>query len=682
MALLGCESPKAPTFFTRLTIPFSKDMFDIYDLRDEIEGSKDSIRLVILNDSVLIDISRAVDPVKVEDNLSADPTSDSTEGSVNNDLTFREEISEDMSLGTLAPPAIRNLHGQTVPIPPFSFADASVAIDFDSLVSAGAVSGIIVATLTNGIPITFDTLFYELVDPSQPGTPIASFLFLNLAHNITMSRSDTIDYNPENPVNVTSPIEVRISGHSTGSNGVPVTVDTSDAIHMILGFDLICRNITGRIQPQVLVRTDSVKSTSNSLIDSARISQGQITFQVRNNDFPVGATIDYVSPDFIAGNGASLSGTIAIPSVPGDTTPRYTIVLDGYTLRPSRPATIGNQYFYFSYVLSSEGSSVPITIQNNQGVVVTSTIDTMKFDWISGTLAEETIDISPRSEAISIEDIDSITLTAAYLEIIAEHNIQFPIALDLDILGKKSSTQQQRTVHVVGDFQRYTGPLGGSRRDTIRTGSAQSDEIAQLFNILPDSITASGSAVIGDALQSGTVTRNDSIKVTLSIRAPMVFSLANDSTRNIIRPKPRKMDLSDRVQELLADNVESVNMTGHIENHFPVGVEVQFFIDTVARSDSAFYDSAVFVYPQIPLRISKATTHPVSGLVTAPTIKELDLPLDQSEYEWLFNTRAEKYRGLRIRLLGTGGTVKVSSRDHVKINTDFEVELKVDENLP
>ncbi len=681
MALLGCESPKAPTFFTRLTIPFSKDMFDIYDLRDEIEGSKDSIRLVILNDSVLIDISRAVDPVKVEDNLSADPTSDSTEGSVNNDLTFLEEISQDMSLGTLAPPAIRNLHGQTVPIPPFSFADASVAIGFDSLVSAGAVSGTITATVTNGIPVTFDSLVYRLVDLNGPDT-IASFTFLELDPNETQSRSFTIPYDPESPVNVNSPIHVYASGHSTGSNGTPVFVDTSDGIHMRMGFDLICRNITGLIQPQVLVRTDSVKSTSNSLIDSARISQGQITFQVRNNDFPVGATIDYVSPDFIAGNGASLSGTIAIPSVPGDTTPRYTIVLDGYTLRPSRPATIGNQYFYFSYVLSSEGSSVPITIQNNQGVVVTSTIDTMKFDWISGTLAEETIDISPRSEAISIEDIDSITLTAAYLEIIAEHNIQFPIALDLNILGKKSSTQQQRTVHVVGDFQRYTGPLGGSRRDTIRTGSAQSDEIAQLFNILPDSITASGSAVIGDALQSGTVTRNDSIKVTLSIRAPMVFSLPNDSTRNIIRPKPRKMDLSDRVQELLADNVESVNMTGHIENHFPVGVEVQFFIDTVARSDSAFYDSAVFVYPQIPLRISKATTHPVSGLVTAPTIKELDLPLDQSEYEWLFNSRAEKYRGLRIRLLGTGGTVKVSSRDHVKINTDFEVELKVDENLP
>lgn len=679
--LVACESPKAPTFFTSLTIPFSKDRFDIFDLQDEIEGSRDSIRLLILNDSVLIDISRAVDPVTVADNLSADPTTDSTEGVVRNDLEFSEEVSQSVSLGRLAPVEIRNLHGQNVPVPPFGFSNASTTLGFDSLQTAGAVSGTIVATITNGIPVTFDTLQYYLVDLVGPDT-IANFLFLNLAPLQTMTRSYTIPYDPEFPVDVTSPVHVFLSGHSTGSNGTPVPVDTSDAIDMTMVFDLTCRNITGIVPAQTLVRTDSVKSTSNSVIEEAVINTGRITYTIRNTNFPVGATINYTSLDFLDPQGDFLTGTITIPIQSGGTI-TDSILLNGYTLRPFHAATMGNQYFYFSYTLTSEASSTPVTIENNQGVMVTTTLDTIKFDRITGRLAEETIDIDPRSESINIEDIDSVTLEAAYLEIIAEHNIQFPIALDLNVIGRRTATQQERTAHIAGTFERYTGPAGGSRRDTIRTTAIQADTIAQLFSLLPDSIIASGSAIIGDnsGAFSGTVTRNDSIKVTLSLRAPLIFSLPNDTTRNVIQPKPREMDLGESVQDLLANSVESILMSGEIENHFPVGVEVQFFIDTIARPDSTFYDSAVFVYPQTPLLIGKATTDPVTGLVTAPTTKTLDLPVDQSEYEWLFTTSATKYRGLRIRLLGTGGTVKVSSTDHVRVDTDFQVELKIDEDF-
>jgi hypothetical protein len=684
LLLVSCESPKAPTFVSKLKLPLNVQTYNIFDLQEDLRDSKDSVELIILSDSVLIEIGRTVDPIKVEDNLKADPTTDSTDGSIENDLDIDETVDTSVTLGYLAPDGIDAFHGQTTPVPAFGFPGAAVEIEFDSVETAGAVSGTILITLFNGTTIPFDTVLCDLVD-SDLVTVLASFQFLNLQPLTGQTRSYEIPYDPDNPVNVNNPPYLVLSGHSPGTGTNAVLVDTTDAILLNCVFDLTCRNVTGTVKPQYFVRSDSVKSTSNSLIEEAIITSGQISLSIVNNGFQVPARIRYTSADFIRPDGTPLADSVNVSADSGSVVP-IVVPLGGYKLRPQNLGTPGNQRFYFDYTITTAASTGPVMMQNEQGVRVFSSIDTIRFSEITGRLINEEIDVSPRSEKLDIEAVDSIQFQNAYLEVITEHAIQFPITLDLDVVGKKNGSQ--RSTQIAGTIQPYTGGPGGSRRDTIR--STNSAEVAALLSLLPDSIVSSGVATIGDALGNyrGTVTSGDSVTITVAIRAPLVFSLPVDSTRNIIKPDPKGLDMGDKIQELVSDNFESVAITGTIANHFPVGVEVQFMIDTVQRAtEDAFYDSAVFRFPDPPLKINKGTTN-AQGIVTAPTVATLEYFLDRSMFEWIFyridpltGDPLQNYQGLRIRLMGSGATVKVTSTDYVGVNTQFEVEFRFDEDV-
>lgn len=151
------------------------------------------------------------------------------------------------------------------------------------------------------------------------------------------------------------------------------------------------------------------------------------------------------------------------------------------------------------------------------------------------------------------------------------------------------------------------------------------------------------------------------------------------------------MDIGPGDKERLYERLKSVTITGKIINHFPVPITVQFFIDSSSvdpPTEVKFYDSLSaikFVYPYTPLLINKGVTN-AGGIVTAAEEMDIRYELDQSEYQKIFDSsidsvKAEIYRGLKVKLLGTGGFVQVSSTDYIDVNASVEFEFFIDEHI-
>ncbi|MBL7994760.1 hypothetical protein JNM05_05260 [bacterium] len=667
--------PKMPTVNAKLTIPLTNEHYDIYRLKKDLENKKDSLKLAIVSDSVLLTINHN-EHVQIGDNLDTDPTVDSTDGLINDDLKLRDSTTTSFSLGVLGPASIDALANTNVIIPVFSFPQRSKTVTFAKFTGATILNGsTIKTTVTNNTQVGFDSLMIVII--GQNNARLDSFKAVVSSLGDTDTRVKTFT----STTTVTTPFTVRAYGHSTGS-GSSVLVDTSLSVSIKMVVDITGSSITGRFPSQVITRVDSFKTSSNSVIDSGYISSGKLTLNFTKT-IPVNATVLFTSEDFDSA-GQSLTRSIRVTN----STAPVILLLNKWRVVP-KDATIGNQYLDYNYTYTTDSISAtgtPQTMANGQGIKVLATLDTMKFSRLRATLAQEQVDLDRSTQSIDIKHLDSIQIKRAFFEIITDHRISFPMSLDVTITGKRLPNIT-RTARIIADIPPYTS--GASQQDTVRTTNY--DEVADLLSILPDSIIVTGMVFVGDDIASGVVNRDDFINAQINLRAPLVFKLFGDSTSNLVKTDPSKIDISENQKQKLYDRLKSISIKGKIRNHFPVPISVQFFIDS-SRIDPPteirFYDSTSavkFTYPYAPLLINKGITN-AGGIVTSAEEMEINYELDQSEYQRIFDSRIDSvkasiYRGLKVKLLNTGGFVQVSSDDFIDVNTDLEFEFFIDEHI-
>ena len=672
--LVSCETPRLPSLDATMTVPLTTEHYDIYRLKKDLENGKDSLQLAIVSDSVLLTINHD-ERVIIGEHLDADPTVDSTNGVISNDLKLKDSVTTTFSLGLLGPGSIDALHNTTVTIPAFNIPQRNKTASFNNFTAATVLNGSTIrTTITNNTQANFDSLVIVII--GQNLVRVDSF---KIAVNTGGTQNQTRTFS--STTTITTPLTVRVFGHSTGSTG-SVLVDTSRAVSVKLVADVTGSSITGRFPSQTVTRVDSFKSSSNSVIDSGYIETGKITLNFTNLGLPVNAWLFFTSSDFDSA-GIKLNRTVRVP-----TASPVIIKLNKWKIAPSG-STIGNQYLNYQYVIRTDSvpaSAPPTTIANGQGIKVKATLDTLKFSRLRAKLAQEQVDLDRTSQYIDIKHLDSIQIKRAFFEIITDHRIPFPISLDITITGKKLPNAT-KTAHIFANIPAYVS--GTSRKDTVQTTNY--DSVAALLSLLPDSIIVSGKVFVGDNITSGVVNRDDFINAQINLRAPLIFSLPNDTSRNVVKTDPSLMDIGPGDKERLYERLKSVTITGKIINHFPVPITVQFFIDSSSvdpPTEVKFYDSLSaikFVYPYTPLLINKGVTN-AGGIVTAAEEMDIRYELDQSEYQKIFDSsidsvKAEIYRGLKVKLLGTGGFVQVSTTDYIDVNASVEFEFFIDEHI-
>lgn len=661
-----------PSVNVKLTVPLSNEYYDIFRLKKDLEKTTDSLELRILSDSVLLNI-RHNEHVQVGDHLDADPTVDSTNGTINNDLNLRDSVTVTYLLGALAPITVDTLHNKNRIIPAFNIPSTSRTATFNNFTAVTALSGSTLRTvITNNTQAHFDSLTVVIIDQSNNARMDSFKTIVNAGatqSNVKTFSSTTV---------VHSPFSVRVYGSSTGS-GTSVPVDTNRVLSIKTVTDFSGSSITGRFPSQTIVRADSFKSSSNSVIDTGYVESGKITINFTNLGLPINSWLFFHSPDFDSA-GSKLNRAFRVTT---GANPPVVIRLNNWKATPST-STIGNQYLNYDYVIRTDSSVNPAsTITNGQGVKVKATLDTMKFSRLRAKLARDSVNVNRTSQATDIKHLDTITVKRALFEIITEHRIPFPMSLDISITGKRVPNLT-KTIHVVTPIPAYT--TGTSRKDTIQTYN----QVAQLLNIVPDSIIVSGKVYIGDNVTSGAVNREDFVSTKINLRAPLLFSLPIDTVRNVVKTDPSEITISEKNKERIYERLKSVMITGKVVNHFPVPISVQFLVDSSSfgvPTEVKFYNtpSALkFIYPYAPLFINKGTTN-ASGIVTTGTEVNINYLLDQSEYQKIFNPRIDSvkaaiYHGLKVRLLGTGGDVQISADDFIDVKTNIEIEYFIDED--
>ncbi len=668
LLLLGCDKPKAPSFLADIEIPLFKNK---YDYRD-IDGKGYSADTTATGDTVLVDIDRT-EPFTVKDNLKADPTNHTTAGTINNDLRIRDSVTTNYSLGLLAPPGVDALHNTTAVIPGFVIPNTSKNINFPTFTSVTAYTGTLRVVVTNNTQVT-DTALYVVVFNSSNGVRLDSFKLTTLTTGSSQTHTRTF-FAPADTIAIT-PITVRVSGGSSGSVG-SVLVDTSRAVSVKTVFDITASSITGLFPAQTIIKNDSVQSNSNSTIDTAVISSGKIDFRVTRKSLTVSSTVTITSSDFIKPGGGQLDTFITMPA--NGTFLIKSVNLTGYRFRPSGyDIGLNKQYARYTATIVTSASGSSSTIANGHGDTIKVSVDTLKFGKVVGILNNENVNISQRTKDVSIKYLDSIVINSAYLLITTEHQIQFPVtSLNLNISGTRGgSTVTLPTIN--GSMNAWTG--GPPQRDTIYSVTG----VKSLLSLLPNTLTFSGNAIVGDGTTSGSILSTDSFKVKVSLRAPLIFKLPNDTTKNIIQPDPHSLGMGDTLKQRLHDKLLGVTIRATIKNHFPVPVSIRFFVDSVSQP-VPFYNTPSafkFVYPYMPLTINKGTTDPITGLVTASNDTTITYTLTPAEYQRIFVPGVPIYGGFKARLLGTGaGFVQITTRDFLNVDAHIEIEFLIDEDL-
>ncbi|HMW34188.1 MAG TPA: hypothetical protein PLH27_04725 [bacterium] len=678
----ACEKPVEPQFTSALRFPLSKDIYDIFDLKKDIENGKDSLAVDIISDSVVIRIFDR-ETIHAGDELNVDPTSDSADAAINNDLKVRDSVDINLRLGDLAPGFWSGLHGTNAVIPAFNMPGSYTptsrnTTQFTQFKSATLYSGNVALRFTNNTSCAMDSLNVVIFN-STSRTRIDSFVIKNIPATLGSVSQKSITYPAPSSKVVRDSVTIRIAGYSSGS-GSSELVDSTAALAIHIVSDITASSVTGKFPSQTISNTDSIVSDSQSDIDSAYIERGSIRLNIRPLGLSVNASVTFTMYDFVDNNGVPLTRSFNIIAGQNST---QILDLKNYRLIPNWSVSSSRFVDYRYTIVTVASTNNNTVISNGNGVRVVAVVDSLHFSRMRGTLSNEDFTISNRSQDVNIRDLDSIQLRSAFFEIITSHRIPFPVAMSMTLTGKRGTRSASTVIN--GSLNKYTSGTD-PQRDTLRTPLAEYDEVAALLNLVPDSIYVSGGAIVGDNVANGVITKQDSIDVRINLRAPLVFKLPNDSTKNRIRPTPHVFDVGEGTRKRIYSNLESVRITGTIKNHFPVPVSVQFIIDSTADA-ARFYDSTnayKLVYPSSPLIIGAGQVNSSTGLVTAPTTTTLDYALNKTEFQRLFAPEITKrFRGIKAKLMQTPGTdfVKVSSADYVDLDTEIEIEVQIDENL-
>jgi hypothetical protein len=143
---------------------------------------------------------------------------------------------------------------------------------------------------------------------------------------------------------------------------------------------------------------------------------------------------------------------------------------------------------------------------------------------------------------------------------------------------------------------------------------------------------------------------------------------------------PDTLEIDEDAQEIIRDNIQSIDLEARVENHLPFGVEVMLFFDDV-RGDSTLY--APGITPDLtvgPLVLEPASTgpdpqNPGYEVATVATESVLSVNLEKEEIRLFENERV--FQGTRITVLGTDGVmVRVRASDYLRIRANLSVGVR------
>ena len=144
-------------------------------------------------------------------------------------------------------------------------------------------------------------------------------------------------------------------------------------------------------------------------------------------------------------------------------------------------------------------------------------IDTLSFQEITGFIDPVIVDIDPVEEVIELpEELKNFQFHQVEMKLDFQSNISLPVFLDLTLTSFNDETGDSAVKSIY-------------HHNIIDTPIVYIDNAQQLINILPNRITATGKAEVGDPEVLGKVSSTDTLSGLLTVAAPLSF-IINDSS--------------------------------------------------------------------------------------------------------------------------------------------------------
>ncbi len=432
------------------------------------------------------------------------------------------------------------------------------------------------------------------------------------------------------------------------------------------------------IPAQSVTREDvTALDTEDKSLTLARIDKGALYIDI-NNHLNVGADFDIVLLNLVDENDQPRHIPLAVNE---NQTSNTSIDLSGLSLRNhARP---GDPVTDIAYRLEAvtRASNGAVRISSTDSIEVSVRMDSVYIGYFEGDVGtvELTIDPIEQNDVLDGADIDgSFSFPDVRLVFDFYNEINFPISTSLKISGYvRDAAGGQITDSVTVNVQKTiaAGQSGQPVKTTlVLDANSSAPSIVDLMSIFPTDIVVSGKSVVSG---SGSVAADDVIRAKYRIESPLTLQIDQPIRFESSRGEITESDLDADTRGRITRDVSALNMALNIENGWPVGADVTFYL---AADSAALFDSTIIDPRQkliIPLKINAGSVDG-DGYVTEETVSSVPVSLDSTQLK-IFNN-IPLYYGFVTSIAATPQKVTLRKHDALSVDGSIKVKVKVDPN--
>ncbi len=559
------------------------------------------------------------------------------------------------------------LIGDTLlPYPDFSEASEGTE-EYSHYESVHILSGNIWLTFHNEMFLNIDAgMSVKLYNNDGSGTQIGEFIFNSPIPTGTSVNSELLnlaDKTISNKIRVVYSIPIM-------GNALP-TILTDEMKQGYYFSDmfmdkLVVDEARAIVPDQEFVYSDSLLLPEGDIhLRRAVVDKGGLIIRL-NNNISINAQVQITMPDFVKNGNPKTINTLLSP---GEQTVEN-VALDGWELINSvDPASIiDNIHIEVSSMIGSNGAIVPISASDS--VTIEIVADSLYFSFIEGDIAKLNFEIEPtESEAIDFpSELESgLRLPDLEMRLLFENEIDFPIDLDLHIVGYRIKNEQVvDSVHITLAEVIQKNSIAPETEIVLNEGSS-SPSIVDLLAILPNKIKFYGRATVDG---SGSIAANQGMRVRYAISSPLSINIPNAISQESDPDTLTEEDLDKDTRDMLTKEITDARAQIKLTNGLPVGVEVSIYL----ALNSSDLGSAVIAdsSKKIVLHgIVEAGDSDASGYVSQPVVSIINFHLSETQLQ-IF-AQPPVFMKQIVTIQPTSGTVRFRQTDKAEIDALLKV---------
>ena len=347
---------------------------------------------------------------------------------------------------------------------------------------------------------------------------------------------------------------------TTDSTGSSVNIDSSDNVELNLAItDIFFNEVTGQIESQTITEEGDIAIESESQIDNAHISAGQMDLVINNNIGGV-ADVQLTVPELVHG-GIDLDTVLIIN--PGENV--HSINLAGYELQP---VSLEDQRLTYGTTTITQSGSYTYDLNNSIDVAIN--LSGLTFDEVTGYISQEDIVEEDVIELDNDTKVETALIDSGHIQLI----IQNFIGLEADVLFSiaelsfnGSSLESSFEIASITEPQLQTIDLSGY--------SLNLDVANQQVNYT--------SALTIDSEELLTLTLNDSIAIDV-----LIDTLWFSSVTGIIDTVEVTIDTVEQEISALPDDMDGFEFTNvEISIDFESDISIPVFLDLTMEASNS-----------------------------------------------------------------------------------------------